>query len=90
MQESHRKGVAHHPDPESYGGRREGAVEALTGVHTDQVYSCEIKPTGAPTRFAHAEGNMASGVWREPLTGPAQSKTLRMCGNSLRENREIP
>jgi len=31
MKESHRKGVAGHPDPESCGASREAAIEALTG-----------------------------------------------------------
>ncbi len=32
MRESHSEGVANHADPESCGGIREGAVEALTGA----------------------------------------------------------
>src|SRR5437667_11689903 len=42
MKESHRKGLAHHPDPESCVARREAAIEALTGAHAGRVLSCEI------------------------------------------------
>ncbi len=42
MKESYRKGAANHPDPESCNGRREAAVEALTGAQAGRVLSCEI------------------------------------------------
>ena len=57
MQESHREGVAIHPDPESCMVAREGAIEALTGAHAGRVLSCEIIATGVPTSFRMAEGN---------------------------------
>src|SRR5206468_5987628 len=56
MQESHRKGVAIHPDPESCMASREAAIEALTGAHAGRVLSCEIIATGVPTSFSKAEG----------------------------------
>ena len=37
-----------------------------------------------------AEGNTAGGVIREPLAGPARSKSQGMCRTSMRENRESP
>ena len=40
MKESHRKGVASHPDPESCMASREAAIEALTGAHAGRVLSC--------------------------------------------------
>jgi|SRR6267143_808563 hypothetical protein len=49
MKESHRKGVANHPDPESSVGSREAVGEALTGAHAGWVLSCEIIATGVPT-----------------------------------------
>ena|SRR5881628_3188087 len=57
MQESHRKGVAIHPDPESCMASREVAIEALTGAHVGRVLSCEIIATGVPTSFSKAEGH---------------------------------
>ncbi len=40
--------------------------------------------------MSEAEGNTKVGVRGEPSPDPAQSKTLRMRGNSLHGNREIP
>src|ERR1700731_3916287 len=57
MQESHRKGVAIHPDPESCMARRKATIEALTGAHAGRVLSCEIIATGVPTSFSMAEGH---------------------------------
>jgi RNA-directed DNA polymerase len=90
MKESYRKGLAGHPGPESCVGRRKAAGEALTGVHTDQVLSCEIRQSGMPTPLTEAEGYTDGGVKCKSLSGPTQSETLRMCGNSVRENRETP
>jgi hypothetical protein len=57
MKESHGKGPASHPGPESCDGDRKVAAEALTGEKADQVLSCEIKRSGAPTLLTRAEGN---------------------------------
>jgi hypothetical protein len=57
MQESHREGVAIHPDPESCVHVREGGIEALTGARAGRVLSCEIIATGVPTLFSKAEGH---------------------------------
>jgi hypothetical protein len=57
MQESHREGVAIHPDPESCVTVRKGGIEALTGAHVGRVLSCEIIATGVPTLFSKAEGH---------------------------------
>jgi hypothetical protein len=51
MKESHRKGVASHPDPESCVGSRKAADEALTGAHAGWVLSCEIIATGVLRRY---------------------------------------
>jgi hypothetical protein len=42
MKESHGKGVANHPDPESCGGHRKVDGEALTGAQAGRALSCEI------------------------------------------------
>ena len=43
MQESHGKGPASHPDPESCVDGRKAGGEALTGAHAGQPLSCEIQ-----------------------------------------------
>jgi hypothetical protein len=46
--------------------------------------------SGVPTLLSEAEGHTEDGVNGEPSSGPAQSKTLSMRGNSSHGNREIP
>src|SRR5205823_3506707 len=89
MQEPHREGVANHPGPESCAGRKVTG-EALTGAHAGQPLSSEITSIGVPTPWYEGEGDAQGGVRREPLGDAAESKTLSMRGNSLRENRETP
>ncbi len=57
MKESHGKGVANHPGPESCVSSRKATIEALTGAHAGRVLSCEIIATSVPTSFRMAEGN---------------------------------
>jgi RNA-directed DNA polymerase len=90
MKESHREDPASHPDPESCAGDRKATGEALTGAHAGQPLSCEIRRSGVPTPLTKAEGNTTCGAKGKPVVDPAQSKTLRMRGNSLHGNREIP
>jgi len=90
MKEPHIEGVATRDDPESCVGTREGAGEALTGARTGSALSRENRQSGAPTPLSEAEGNTTRGRYRESSSGPARSKTRSTCGNSLRENREIP
>jgi len=90
MKEPYSERLASHTGPESCIGAREDTDEALTGVHTDQVLSCEIQPSGAPTLLSEAEGNTEGSDMRELPSSPAQAETLSMCGNSLRGKREIP
>ena len=59
MKESHRKGLANHPDPESCGGSRKAAGEALTGAQAGRVWSCEINATRVPTVSDELEGTTA-------------------------------
>src|SRR6516225_7347348 len=90
MQESHGKGPASHPDPESCVGGRKAGSEALTGAHAGQPSSCEIRSSGVPTPLSEAEGHIEVGAHGEPSSDPAQSETLRMRGNSSYGKREIP
>lgn len=90
MKEPYGEGLASHTGPGSCAGARKDTGEALTGVHTGQPLSCEINRFRTPTLLIEAEGNTEHGANREACEGPAQSKTLSMCGNSLHGNREIP
>src|ERR1035441_10885471 len=97
MKESHDEGPASHIAPESCGGDRKVAGEALTGVRTGPVSSCEITQSGTPTPLSEAEGHIIGGNIGEPQMSPAQSQTLKegsafRCtrGNSLHGNRETP
>ena len=76
MKVRYRKGIANRPDPESCGGVREGAVEALTGESAGQPLSREIILSGAPTLLIEAEGNTGEGATRESSPGSTRSKTL--------------
>jgi hypothetical protein len=60
MKESHRKGIATHPDPESCVVGREAAIEALAGAPAGRVLSCEIIAFGVPTPYHEAEGHTAA------------------------------
>jgi RNA-directed DNA polymerase len=90
MQESHGKGPASHPDPESCVDGRKAGGEALTGAHAGQPWSCAIIQSGVPTPLSEAEGHTGIGATGKPISDPAQSKTLRMRGNLLHGNREVP
>jgi hypothetical protein len=88
---THINPLAIHDGPEPCDGAREGVGEASVGVRAgwaiEPRYSNRF---GAPTLSKCAEGNIASGVMRELLAGPARSRNLCMHGVSMRENREIP
>jgi RNA-directed DNA polymerase len=90
MKESCGEGLAPHTDPESCTGGRKAEGEALTGAHTGQPLSGEINASGTPTLLSEAEGHTVGSAMRELPSGPAPSKTLSTCGNSMRGNREIP
>jgi RNA-directed DNA polymerase len=89
MKVRYRKGVATHPAPESCGGAREGAGEALTGEAAGQPLSREIGNSGAPTPLPYAEGNTEDGAMRELSEGSTRSKTLSMRRSPSNRNWEI-
>ena len=89
MKVSNVKGLANRDDPESCGGARKGAVEALTGESAGWVLSREktddrdADPVGEWGRPQSALRN-GKVCWY-----PARSETPGMHGSNLRENREI-
>lgn len=89
MKEPYIEGLAIHGGPELCVGVPRGCSEALAGVRAGRA----IEPRNELIRGAHvfssAEGNTAYGVMSEPLADPAWSENHGMCGNSMRENREV-
>jgi hypothetical protein len=76
MKESHRKGVASHPVPESCVASRKAGCEALTGAHAGGISSCEISGFGVPTSSTETEGHTDGSAnasfqrtprWHEPV-----------------------
>ena len=90
MKEPYKQGIANQLDPKSCAGGRKVAGEALAGAHAGQPLSSEITLIGVPTLCCEGEGHTATGVKREPGADAAESQTLSMRGNSMRENRETP
>ena len=84
------EGVAIHTGPESCVDDPRGRGEALTGARAGRA----IEPRNLNDRGADAvqevEGNIAGGVIRESLAGPARSENQGMCGTFMCENRESP
>ena len=78
MKESHRKGVANHPDPESCVAGRKAGREALTGAHAGRVLSCQITATRVPTSFDKAEGNTC-GCASASVRGTLRSQRPQAC-----------
>jgi len=76
MQESHREGLAIHPDPESCVVGCEAAIEALTGAHAGRVLSCEIIATGVPTPYHEAEGHTTGRATASGLRTPRSPRPL--------------
>lgn len=90
MKEPHTEGLASHSDPESCTGARKAVGEALTGAHTGGVLSREnMQHLGADAVAWRGRQHIRThnGEVTDDL---ARSKTSSMCGNSMRENREIP
>jgi len=99
MKESYEEGLAIHLGPEPYacGGDATG-VAWVSGTRRPAI-ELRNQPFRVPTLSNRREGNTRcavnwQGVQRRAATGKAhrdaaESKTLCMCGNSRRENREI-
>jgi RNA-directed DNA polymerase len=91
MKEPYGEGIATHSGPESCGGPRKGASEALTGARAGRASSPEKSlSTRVPTLSFEGEGNTESTDSARRSSDPAWSKTPSTHGNSLRGNREVP
>lgn len=89
MKVQYGKDPANHSGPESCGGAREGAAEALTGETGGSAIEPRNPYYGTPTPLSRAEGNMQQGVICEPCGSPARSKTLHTPGSFLHRSWEI-
>lgn len=90
MKESYVKEVATHNGPESCGGARKGAVEALTGESAGWVLSREIEIERDADPVGERGRRQPVSRKGEACRYPARSETPSMHGSNLRENREIP
>jgi RNA-directed DNA polymerase len=81
--------VANHSGPESCGGAREGADEALIGETDRPGIEPRNHESGMPTLLSEAEGNTKQGVNRKSCNDPARSETLSMSGSLLHRSWEV-
>lgn len=89
MQEPYSEDVAGHTDPEScHVEYRKDACEALTGAHAGQPLSREIDVVRGADAIAISGRRHRPMRQGEHRGDPARSETLRMHGNTSRENRE--
>ena len=90
MKESYREGLASRSGPEPCEGGGNAALEALDrgicrlGIELRNRVFQDAHGVGRP------EGNTAALAKMPERSGPAESKTLGMQRNSMRENRETP
>jgi RNA-directed DNA polymerase len=89
MKVQYGKDLASHSGPESCGGAREGAAEALTGETGGSAIEPRNQEIGTPTQLSDAEGNTGQGDQCESWDGPARSKTLHTPGSFLHRSWEI-
>ena len=90
MKESYVEGLATHGGPESCVVVRKGRGEALTGVRAGWVLSRERNSLRGADAVRRSGRQHSTHRYREMRRGPARSETPSMCGNTSRENREIP
>ena len=90
MKESYSEVLARHAGPESYADGGDTVGVATAGVHAGPVLSSVNSFFPRADVVQAAEGNIAGDATGKTLASVAESKTGCMCGNSQRENREIP
>jgi hypothetical protein len=74
MKVRYREGIASHSGPESCGGAREGATEALTGEVAGQPLSCEISSLERRRRHAMRKATLR-GACASPRRAPRGQRT---------------
>jgi hypothetical protein len=89
MRVSSVKGLTNRDGPESCGGTRKNAVEALTGESAGWVLSREIIDVRDADLVGERGRLQLTIRFGEDCWYPARSETPGMHGSNLRENREI-
>ena len=90
MKESYDEGIASHIGPESCGGVRKDAVEALTGVRAGWPLNPESSRTGVPTRILlrgrpHRVRTISQDLTQTPRDPRPHARTETSC-----ERRDTP
>src|SRR5215472_13535032 len=90
MRELYIEGVATHDGPEPCVSVREGLGEASAGAHGGRAIEPRKNLGSGCRRFQIGGRQHRWQRYRKLLADPARSKTPRIRGISMRENREIP
>ena len=90
MKESYGEVLARHAGTESYADRGNTLGVATAGVHAGPVLSSVNRFIPCADVVQAAEGNIVRAYDGKHDSSTAESKTWCMCGNSKRENREVP
>jgi RNA-directed DNA polymerase len=90
MKDSYNEGPASHDGPESCTDASKCAGEALTGVHMGGVLSRENKRNQGAADVMSGGRQHACDRKGKSISNPVRSETSSTCGNSMRENRDIP
>jgi group II intron reverse transcriptase/maturase len=90
MKESHIEDLVNHDDLESCVHGCKIMDEALTEAHIGRVLSCENRLNQDADAVVLCGKQYKQARYDECLLNPAQSKTSRMYGNPMHENRETP
>jgi len=89
MKVRYREEVANRSGPESCGGAREGAAEALTGETDRPSIEPRNQESGMPTLLSETEGNTEQGANRKSCDDPARSEAPSMSGSLLHRSWEV-
>src|SRR5436305_14649057 len=81
MKVQHGQDPANYSGPESCGGARGGAAEALTGETGGSAIEPRNPNSGTPTQLSDAESNMNQDDICESWVSPARSETLHTPGS---------
>jgi hypothetical protein len=90
MKESYSEDLASHAGPESYAGDGNIAGVALARGTRRPAIELRNHPFRAPKSYAGRKATPDASLSARRASGTAESETLCMCGNSKRENREVP
>ena len=90
MREPYVEGSSDPPRPRVMAARSRGRAVSVDRGTRRPAIELRNHPFGTPTSLSDREGDTMRGASASRGIGPAESKTLRMRGSSMHENREIP